>query len=131
MRAYILILSQEDRDIESTWFKTSTAHPSDIPPPTRMYLLVLPKQSTTWEPNVQTCKPMGTIIETTIYVKAKIWVFLMLVCEIQFEIFSFTYAEKFKKEINLLVKASSMLKIKMKRLHVLLVLNLARTLEPS
>jgi hypothetical protein len=74
---------------------------------------------------------MGTIIETTIYVKAKIWVFLMLVCEIQFEIFSFTYAEKFKKEINLLVKASSMLKIKMKRLHVLLVLNLARTLEPS
>lgn len=42
-------------DPHCSWLETSRV----APPPTRPQLLMLPTQSTNWEPNTQTYEPMG------------------------------------------------------------------------
>lgn len=61
MRAYILICRQvAERKRETRpgrYFWNCKAIPSGTPPVTRPHLLVITKESTNWEPDIQICEP--------------------------------------------------------------------------
>lgn len=56
---------QEAESKQDWTFETSKPTSRDIPPPIRALLLMLPKLSTNWEPNIQIYEPMGIILIQT------------------------------------------------------------------